>query len=151
MVTSAYDLDLPLVDTAGMGREESLAVITEARERHWLSRTPMGFSVSRREDCVSLLRDRRFHNALSLLRELNGMEPDQVQEPRRRSILAMEGEDHARLRRLVAPAFTPAASPLTASPAPPTTTDRNALASAGGASIHGNAAKIASIRGATSS
>jgi len=110
MVTSAYELDLPMVDTAGLGREESLAVVAEARERHWLARTPMGFSVSRREDCVSLLRDRRFHNALSLLREMNGMEPDPDQAPRRQSILAMEGEDHARLRRLVAPAFTPAAA-----------------------------------------
>ena len=44
MVTSAYDLDLPLVDTAGMGREESLAVIAEARERHWLARTPTGLA-----------------------------------------------------------------------------------------------------------
>ncbi len=108
MVTSAYELDLPMVDTAGMGREESLAVIAEARERHWLARTPMGFTVSRQEDCVSLLRDRRFHNALSLLRQMNGMEP--VEDRGRPSILAMEGEDHARLRRLVAPAFTPAAA-----------------------------------------
>jgi cytochrome P450 len=110
MVTSVYELDLPMVDTAGMDREESLAVVAEARDRHWLARTPMGFSISRREDCVSLLRDRRFHNALSLLRELNGLEPDEDESPRRQSILSMEGDDHARLRRLVAPAFTPAAA-----------------------------------------
>ena len=108
MVTSAYDLDLPMVDTAAMGREEALAVIAGAREQHWLARTPMGFTISRQEDCVSLLRDRRFHNALSLLRQMNGMEP--VEDRRRPSILAMEGDDHARLRRLVAPAFTPAAA-----------------------------------------
>ena len=59
---------------------------------------------------MSLLRDRRFHNALSLLRQMNGLEPDDGPGPRRQSILAMEGEDHARLRRLVAPAFTPAAA-----------------------------------------
>jgi cytochrome P450 len=38
------------------------------------------------------------------------MEPDDSADPRRRSILAMEGEDHARLRRLVAPAFNPQAA-----------------------------------------
>ena len=109
MVTSVYELDLPMVDTADLDREESLAVIADARKRSWLVRTPLGFCVCRHEDCVSLLRDRRFHNALSMLREMNGLDPYETPE-RRRSILAMEGEDHARLRRLVAPAFTPAAA-----------------------------------------
>jgi cytochrome P450 len=110
MVTSVYELDLPDVDIVGMGRDEALDVIAEARAHHWLARSPLGFSLSRQEDCVSLLRDKRFHNALSLLREMNGLEPDESEEPRRQSILSMEGDDHARLRRLVAPAFTPAAA-----------------------------------------
>ena len=110
MVTSVYELDLPMVDTTGLGREVSLDLIADARKQSWLARTPLGFSISRQEDAVSLLRDRRFHNALSLLRQMNGMEPDADTPERRRSILAMEGEDHARLRRLVAPAFTPAAA-----------------------------------------
>ncbi|MGA2836401.1 MAG: cytochrome P450 [Acidimicrobiales bacterium] len=110
MVTSVHELDLPLVDIAGMEREEALAVIADARGRHWLAKTPMGYSISRREDCVSLLRDKRFHNALSLLRQMNGLEPDESEDERRKSILAMEGDDHARLRRLVAPAFTPQAA-----------------------------------------
>jgi len=38
------------------------------------------------------------------------LEPDDTADPRRQSILSMEGVDHARLRRLVAPAFTPAAA-----------------------------------------
>ena len=107
MVTAVHELDLPSVDTTGMDRDEALAVVAEARARHWLARTPLGYSVSRHEDCVSLLRDRRFHNALALLRQMNGLEPEEGEDPRRRSILGMEGEDHARLRRLVAPAFTP--------------------------------------------
>ena len=110
MVTSVYELDLPDVDTVGLARDEALDVIAEARSHHWLARSPLGFSLSRQEDCVSLLRDKRFHNALSLLRQMNGMEPDDSGEARRQSILSMEGEDHARLRRLVAPAFTPAAA-----------------------------------------
>jgi len=110
MVTSVHELDLPVVDTAGMEREQALTVIAEARELHWLAKTPLGYSLSRHDDCVSLLRDRRFHNALGLLREMNGMEPEEGEDPRRRSILAMEGDDHARLRRLVAPAFTPQAA-----------------------------------------
>jgi cytochrome P450 len=107
MATSVHELDLPAVDTLGLERDEALAVIAGAREQHWLARTPLGFALTRHDDCVSLLRDRRFHNALSLLRQMNGLEPDESADPRRQSILAMEGEDHARLRRLVAPAFTP--------------------------------------------
>ena len=110
MVTSVYELDLPDVDTVGMGRDDALAAIAEARRHHWLARSPLGFSLSRQEDCVSLLRDRRFHNALSLLRQMNGLEPDDPENERRQFILSMEGDDHARLRRLVAPAFTPAAA-----------------------------------------
>jgi cytochrome P450 len=110
MVTSVYELDLPDVDTVGMGRDDALAAIAEARRHHWLARSPLGFSLSRQEDCVSLLRDKRFHNALSLLRQMNGLEPDDPENERRQSILSMEGDDHARLRRLVAPAFTPAAA-----------------------------------------
>ncbi len=110
MVTSVHELDLPVVDTTDMERDQALAVIAEAREQHWLARSPLGYSISRHDDCVSLLRDRRFHNALSLLRQINGLEPDESEDPRRQSILAMEGEDHARLRRLVAPAFTPQAA-----------------------------------------
>jgi cytochrome P450 len=110
MATSVHDLDLPTVDTTLMDRDDALVAIAEARDRHWLARTPLGYSVSRQADCVSLLRDRRFHNALSLLRQMNGLEPDEDTDPQRRSILAMEGDDHARLRRLVAPAFTPQAA-----------------------------------------
>ena len=110
MVTSVYELELPEVDTVGLARDEALVAIAGARDVHWLAKSPLGFSLSRKEDCVALLRDRRFHNALSLLRQMNGMEPDDEEEERRQSILSMEGEDHARLRRLVAPAFTPAAA-----------------------------------------
>ena len=110
MATSVHELDLPKVDTTGMGRDEALAAFAEARGRHWLAQTPMGFSLNRHEDCVSFLRDKRFHNALSLLRQMSGVGADTSRPARRQSILAMEGQDHARLRRLVAPAFTPAAA-----------------------------------------
>jgi cytochrome P450 len=110
MATSAYALDLPMLDTAGMERSEALTAIAEARRQHWLARTPLGFSLTTHADAVAVLRDRRFHSALSLLPQMSGMEPNGYLDRRRRSILAVEGEDHARLRRLVAPAFTPAAA-----------------------------------------
>ena len=110
MVTSVHELELPALDTAGLDRDEALALIAATRERHWLARTPLGYSLSRYDDCVSLLRDKRFHNALALVRQLNGLDSDGDAASRRQSILTMEGGDHARLRRLVAPAFTPQAA-----------------------------------------
>jgi cytochrome P450 len=106
MSTSALELDLPTLDTAGMERAEELATIAEARRTHWLARSPLGFSITGYKDAVAILRDRRFHSALSLLPQMAGLDPGYL-EDRRRSILSMEGEEHARLRRLVAPAFTP--------------------------------------------
>jgi cytochrome P450 len=108
MATSAYELDLPVLGTAGMERAEELSAIAEVRKQHWLARTPLGFSITTYTDAVAILRDRRFHSALSLLPQLAGLEADGYLEGRRRSILSMEGAEHARLRRLVAPAFTPA-------------------------------------------
>jgi cytochrome P450 len=61
-------------------------------------------------DAVAILRDRRFHSALSLIPRMAGLEPDGDMRNRRTSILSMEGDEHARLRRLVAPAFTPASA-----------------------------------------
>ena len=112
MTISAYELELPEIDVSGMERLEAVGVLAEARRRHWLARQPLGFIVTTHEDAVAVLRDRRFHSALSLIPEMAGL-PDELDtylERRRRSILSMEGEEHARLRRLVAPAFTPAAA-----------------------------------------
>jgi cytochrome P450 len=105
--TSAFELELPAVDTSGMERSEVLETVRRARTTHWLARTPLGFMLSEHDDAVAVLRDRRFHSALSLIPQMAGIEPDGYLASRRRSILSMEGDEHARLRRLVAPAFTP--------------------------------------------
>ncbi len=113
MAVSVHELELPTVDILGTERTEALAQLARARRQHWLARTPVGFAVTTYEDAVSVLRDRRFHSALSLLPQMAGIQTDgsfEYFERRRRSILSMEGDEHARLRRLVAPAFTPAST-----------------------------------------
>jgi cytochrome P450 len=109
VAVSAHELDLPSCDTTGVDRDQRLALIADVRARHWLARTPLGFTVTRYDDIVAVLRDRRFHSALSLIPRIQGMEGSAF-EQRRPSILSMEGDEHARLRRLVGPAFTPAAA-----------------------------------------
>ena len=113
MAVPVHELELPEIDILGAERAEALARVSDARRRHWLARTPMGYAVTTYEDAVSVLRDRRFHSALSLLPQMAGIAADEsfsYFERRRQSILSMEGVEHARLRRLVAPAFTPASA-----------------------------------------
>jgi cytochrome P450 len=106
---SAHELDLPSCDLVGTDRADRFALIDAARERHWLARTPMGLALLHYEDSVAVLRDRRFHSAMSMIPQSQGVS-DSFLERRRPSILATEGAEHARLRRLVTPAFTPAAA-----------------------------------------
>ena len=107
MATPAHELDLPALDLLGVERAEAVAALKAAREQHWLARNPLGFTVTRYDDVVAVLRDRRFHSALSLLPAMSGVSDEFLQNRQQRSILAMEGPEHARLRRLVAPAFSP--------------------------------------------
>jgi cytochrome P450 len=109
VAVSVHDLELPLYDAVGLERHERLALMAAAREQGWLARTPVGFALTRYDDAVAILRERRFHSALSMIPKLQGLEGTYLEE-RRPSILSMEGEPHTRLRRLVAPAFTPVAA-----------------------------------------
>ncbi len=103
------ELDLPELNTEGLDRLEALEVAAALSRKTWLAKTDFGYAVLRYQDAVSILRDRRFHSALSQIRRMGGLEGDYMAE-RRQSILSMEGDEHTRLRRLVSPAFTPAAA-----------------------------------------
>jgi cytochrome P450 len=105
-----HDLELPQLQTIGMERLDALAAIDEARAQSWLAKTEIGYCVTRLEDVTAVLRDRRFHSALSMLPQTAGQLELGDPGRRRQSILTMEGVEHARLRRLVAPAFTPASA-----------------------------------------
>src|SRR3989442_9486848 len=107
MTTLVHDVELPAIDNVDADRAEALAALRAAREEHWLIRQPLGYAVTRHEDVTAILRDRRFHSAVSLLPQMSGIDDEEFMDRRRNSILAVEGEEHARLRRLVAGAFTP--------------------------------------------
>lgn len=110
MPTRVDELDLPQVDILSLGREDALVELREAASSHWLARTPMGYMLTRYDDVVALLRERRFHSALSLLPQLAGIDDEDFLSRRRKSILSMEGDEHTRVRRLVSGAFTPRAA-----------------------------------------
>ena len=105
------DLELPLLDTEGLPRDEATAVAAALAADHWVVRSDMGVAVLRYHDAVAILRDRRFPGALALHpRDERGSTGRLPGQPATVDLLATEGDEHTRLRRLVSPAYTPAAA-----------------------------------------
>ena len=67
MALLVTELELPYLSTIGLERADAIEAVKEARAQHWLARTEMGFSVTRLEDVTAILRDKRFHSALSMI------------------------------------------------------------------------------------
>ena len=110
MATPVDELDIPYIETMALkSQEERERAFKDAQQQSWIARNEFGYSILRYEDCVAFLRDRRWHQAFSRLPETLGIDAEAVRQ-RRPSILTAEGDEHARLRRLVAPAFTPKAA-----------------------------------------
>ena len=107
MATPVHELDLPEVDFSFADTPEQRAELSKVASENWLVRGVMGYPLFHYEDCVAILRDKRWHSAASLAAELLGGSDPRLQERRRESILSAEGEVHTRLRRLVAPSFSP--------------------------------------------
>ena len=88
---------------------DAASVIDRVREASWLVRTPVGGLVIGREHVQSLMADRRLHSSLLDFMRLQGVTDGILHDRMRHSLLATEGEDHTRLRKLVSRAFTPRA------------------------------------------
>lgn len=109
--TVVTDLDLPYFNSDGLERDEAMALAEELAKESWIVRTDVGFAVLRQADVSALLRDKRFFNAISLIPQMQQAEdPTGYFSQRSPSIITTEGDAHTRLRRLVSPAFTPAAA-----------------------------------------
>jgi cytochrome P450 len=80
-----------------------------AREACWYARTPLGYAVLRYEEVAALLRDRRLRQGGVESLAAQGVTEGLLADWMRMSLLTLEGEPHARLRRLVSQAFTPRA------------------------------------------
>jgi cytochrome P450 len=107
MATPAAELDLPTLTFEDGSFDERMAVRNELPEGTWLVRNLLGYGVVRYEDVIGILRDKRWHSASGRIPEIMGITRTDFLERQRGSILSAEGDEHTRLRRLVAPAFSP--------------------------------------------
>lgn len=111
MVRNVAEFDLPVVDTFDVeDRERRTRLQQQAAREHWLVKGNLGYAVLHYDDVVAILRDKRWHSAASKIAELSGVSDPEFLRRRRVSILTAEGDEHTRLRRLVAPAFAPRAA-----------------------------------------
>lgn len=111
-VTELAALDLPFLDVSdpalhGPAFHHAMAV---AAGRSWLARMPLGYLTLDRDAGEFFLRTRSATFPGQLLAELYGIEGGPLREEIDRNILHIDGPDHARLRQLVNPFFTPRAA-----------------------------------------
>ncbi len=108
MASLATDLQIPKVPLImDQQRSDRHALLREIAQDSWLARTDIGYSVLTYESVMGILRDKRWHSATGMVAQLQGITDEAFLGRRRVSILNAEGEVHVRLRRLVAPAFSP--------------------------------------------
>lgn len=104
------ELDVPFVDLFDPEVQTTLNEwLAGVRGDHWLVRTPLWYSVIDYEGVKALQGDRRLHTMGLQLLEMQGITDGDVYDRVSKSLLLLEGDDHTRLRRLVARAFTPRA------------------------------------------
>ena len=102
--------DAPYLDMFGEAFQADPApVIEELRAESWLVRTPVGGLVIRRDQVQALLADRRLRSSVPDIVRMQGVIDGVLHERLASSLLAIEGADHTRVRRLVNRAFTPRA------------------------------------------
>jgi cytochrome P450 len=85
-------------------------VLVDLRRRTAVARTPLGASVIRREAVKQLFSDPRLVSSIPALVRMQGVSEGDLHDMVSASVIAVDGADHTRLRRLVSRSFTPTAA-----------------------------------------
>ena len=102
--------EAPFVDVFSPDFEgAAVAVVDEMRPRSGVVRTPLGAMVIRRDLVGELLSDRRLRSAIPDIVRMQGVTDGPIHDLIGESLLAKEGTEHGRLRKLVNRSFTPRA------------------------------------------
>jgi cytochrome P450 len=100
--------DAPFIDVFSPEfQADPAAMIRAVRAESPVARTAVGAIVVERAHVHALLADPRLDSSLLAFVRMQGLTEGPVYDMVERSLLAVDGEDHARLRKLVSRAFTP--------------------------------------------
>jgi cytochrome P450 len=108
---SVFDADLPVLDSMSPEYQSDWhGQNREALARGPIAMTPIGPAMLGYRAVQFALRDRRFRMPTGLALELQGIDSGPLWDRTVTSLLSLDGDEHQRLRRLVAKAFTPRAA-----------------------------------------
>ena len=110
MAISINEIDIPQVDFDFVGSQAERDQLSSIAQDSWIAKGLFAYPIFNYEDCLAILRDRRWHSAAALAAIAFGVDDPRLSDERQPSILSSEGEVHTRLRRLVAPSFSPRAA-----------------------------------------
>ena len=73
-ITPVDELDIPTIDPAtfAMPHTEALASMVKLADDTWIAKSLFGYSILTYADATAILRDRRWHNAVSKIPECGG-------------------------------------------------------------------------------
>ncbi len=105
------ELDVPFIDTLGSAYHADFHRFhAEALQQSWVASTPLGPLVLSDRHVRALLRDHRLDTVtMQWTLEAQGVGDGPFWQRTTRTLLALDGDDHLRLRRLAMPFFTPEA------------------------------------------
>lgn len=112
MTINVNDLEIPFLNSRvemkneDYSREDFFNMARATAEKSWIARSAVGYNVFHHEDISAVLRDRRWHSALGILADLNPFTTPDFKRRRKTSIIAIDGEEHNRLKRLLTPYFS---------------------------------------------
>jgi cytochrome P450 len=102
--------DAPFLDMfSAEFQADPVPIMERLRGESWLVRTPIGALAIGRTQVQLLLADRRLRSSVPDIIRMQGVGDGPLFDQMSTSILALEGEDHTRIRKLVSRAFTPRA------------------------------------------
>jgi cytochrome P450 len=105
------ELDIPFIKHTYTRREQREETFS-TRDQTWIGKNNIGYVLFRNKDITAILRDSRWHTAMGLLAELNPNLTPEIKKKRKKGLLALNGDDHLRLKKLITPFFTSAQSDL---------------------------------------
>ena len=92
----------------GIRRSDFILMSRDVAENTWIARSGLGYNILSYEDVSAIVRDSRWHAVMGLLADLNPYTTPEFKSRRKTGMLALNGEAHRRLKKLVSPYFSPA-------------------------------------------
>lgn len=114
MLMNVNDLEIPRIVSRlemkadGIKRSDFISASRGASKHTWIARSGFGYTILSYDGVMGILKDSRWHAAIGLLADLNPYTTTEFKRRRKTSMLAIDGEAHRRLKKLVSPYFSPA-------------------------------------------